>query len=82
MESILEWSGSILGIAGALLLALNLRISGWGWVLFLASNICWITFAMDRGLHGLLTMQAFFTCTSLIGCWKWLLAPAAQTRLR
>lgn len=76
MESILEWSGSILGILGALLLALNVRISGWGFLLFLGSNVCWIAFAIDRELSGLLFMQLVFTVTSLVGCWKWLLVPA------
>lgn len=78
MESLLEWSGSILGVSGALLLALNLRFSGWGWVMFLVSNICWIAFALERELSGLLFMQSVFMSTSLIGCWKWLLAPATN----
>jgi nicotinamide riboside transporter PnuC len=72
----LEWSGSILGVLGALLLALNIPRSGWGFALFLASNVCWIAFAVERGLSGLLFMQMVFTGTSLVGCWKWLLKPA------
>jgi len=79
-ESFLEWAGSLLGISGALLLALNLRISGWGWALFLVSNFCWIAFALERELMGLLSMQLVFMATSLIGCWKWLLSPAATSR--
>jgi nicotinamide riboside transporter PnuC len=75
---VLEWAGSILGVLGALILALNSRISGWGFALFLASNICWIAFAVDRGLSGLLFMQLVFTLTSLIGCWKWLLQPTTR----
>jgi len=34
----LQWSGCATGEAGALLLALNNKFSGWGGVLFLISN--------------------------------------------
>lgn len=31
---LLEWTGAALGLAGAGLLALNLRVSGYGWLFF------------------------------------------------
>lgn len=69
----LEWAGSLTGLVGAALLALNTRVSRYGWVLFLASNIFFIAFALASDLNGLLLMQCGFTVTSLIGIarsWK------------
>lgn len=75
MLSLLEWSGAFLGLIGAALLALNTRISGYGFVAFLASNICWISFALLSGTYGLLTMQLGFTVTSALGVYRWLYKP-------
>lgn len=60
------------GLTGATLLALNNTWSGYGFVAFLASNACWIGFALLKGVRGLLFMQIGFTVTSLIGIWRWL----------
>ncbi len=37
----LKWIGTGMGIAGALVIALNLPFSGWGFVLFLVSSVSW-----------------------------------------
>ncbi len=42
----LKWLGTATGIAGATLVALNLPISGWGFVLFLASSVSWTVAAL------------------------------------
>lgn len=65
-----EWSGSLIGLAGAALLALNTRISRWGWVAFLASNVLMLVMAASLGLRGVFLMQAGFTFTSLLGIWR------------
>ena len=69
--TLLEWGGCASGVLGSLLLALNNRYSGYGFVLFLASNLFWAAFALTNGTHGLLTQQAFFTLTSLVGIKQW-----------
>lgn len=66
-----EWLGSLTGIGGATFLALNMPWSGWGFVLFLVSNVFWITFAISRKYMGLLMMQLVFTLTSVIGIYRW-----------
>lgn len=71
-QKIVEWVGSILGLAGAFLLAFNNSISGWGFVAFLLSNLCWIVFAVRQRAWGLLTMQAGFTASSVLGIVRWL----------
>ncbi len=80
MVTLIEWSACVLGVLGALLLALNNRWSGYGFVLFLCSNAGWATFAAMTGSYGLLTSQAVFTGTSLLGIWQWLIRPRIEAR--
>lgn len=70
----LEWSGAVLGLIGSALLAMKTRLSGWGFVAFLLSNLCWIGFALQCEAYGLLAMQSGFTMTSALGIYRWLLA--------
>ena len=44
MIDFLQWAGCLTGVAGASLLALNTKNSGWGFVLFLVSNGFWTAF--------------------------------------
>ena len=72
-SSVVEWGGAVFGIVGAALVAMNNRYSGFGFVAFLASNACLITFGILTSAFGLVTMQIVFTGTSLVGIWRWLL---------
>jgi len=69
---ILEWLGCITGVAGAFLLALNNEWSGWGFVVFLISNVFWITYGIITRTPGLITMQVVFTATSILGIYQWM----------
>lgn len=69
----IEWTGCVLGLLGASLLALNNRHSGWGFVAFLMSNGCWIAFGLMTGAQGLIIMQIGFTATSLLGIRNWMI---------
>lgn len=71
--TILEWAGCVSGVAGAALLATNTRLTPYGWVLFLVSNIFWIGYAVIGDRHGLLVQQCFFTATSLLGIYRWVM---------
>jgi len=59
--------GAAFGIAGALLLALALPGSRWGWVLFLLSNAAWLTFALALRYRRLAIQTCVFSATSLLG---------------
>ncbi|HET9643037.1 MAG TPA: hypothetical protein VFP68_06705 [Burkholderiaceae bacterium] len=67
MLTALEWSGSLLGLLGAYLLATHSRVSRYGWIAFLAANIAMIAFALGIERYGLLVQQAGFMGTSLLG---------------
>lgn len=71
----LEWTGTVLGIAGAVLLALNGRHAKWGWPIWVVSNFCFVVFGLVTGAYGLATMQSAFMATSTLGCWKWIVLP-------
>ena len=49
MFELLGWIGSITGPMGALLLALNIRVSRFGYVLFLVSSLTMTVYAIDGG---------------------------------
>lgn len=72
----LEWSGTITGSVGSLLLAINTIYSGWGFALFLISNGFWIAFGLRKKAPGLVAMQLVFTATSALGVYRWLIGPA------
>jgi hypothetical protein len=67
---LVEWTGSLLALLGSGLLAANVNVSRYGWVLFLVSNAFLIHFAITMGLNGLLTMQIGFTLTSSLGFYR------------
>jgi hypothetical protein len=66
----LEWSGALLGLAGAFLLATHTRFSRYGWVMFLFANIALIGFALGLERYGLFLQQVGFMGTSLLGIYR------------
>lgn len=71
---VLEWSGAVLGLIGAFLLALNVRASRFGWLFYLGSNLCWLAFGFATQAFGLVVMSVGFTITTFIGIYRWLRA--------
>lgn len=66
-----QWMGCIFGMAGSVRLAIPGRAAALGFVAYLVSNAFWISFALMTQAPGLLLMQVFFTCSSLLGLWLW-----------
>lgn len=75
------WS-ALFGVFGTVLLALNGRHAGWGFVAYLASNAGWIVFAWIHAHWALLAQQLAFTGTSLLGIWMWLGKPHIENRTK
>ena len=69
----LKWFGTLAGIAGAVLIALNIPESGWGFVLFLGSSVCWGLAAIMMKESSLGLLQATFTIINVMGVYRWLL---------
>lgn len=70
----LKWLGTTAGIAGAILVALNIPASGWGFALFLVSSVSWGAAGVMMGEASLVTLQAAFTAINILGGYRWLLA--------
>jgi hypothetical protein len=76
-----EWSGSLLGLLGAFLLATHSSVSRYGWIAFLCANVAMIAFASIIGAYGLLLQQIGFLCTSLLGIHRAWLKPRRMRRV-
>lgn len=69
--------GFLFGVSGSvLLMRKDSPSSKWGWPLFLASNFCWIAFAVTTGEVWLLLQTLCFTYTSSVGIKTWIIDPA------
>lgn len=71
--SVIKWVGTATGVLGALILALNIPLSGWGWVLFLVSSLCWTFAGVVMKDMSLAILQFAFVVVDLIGVWRWLI---------
>lgn len=67
MNEILEWTGTICGIAGATLIASNVRLSPWGWWLFLTSSLSLCVYGMLIGAYGIMLLNVCFVGTNCLG---------------
>ncbi len=58
----------------AMMTAANLgaRVTGWGFVVFMVSSICWTAVGIATGQPNLLATNAFLTLVNLVGIWRWL----------
>lgn len=72
--SALKWLGTITGVLGALMLALNIPVSGWGWVLFTISSVSWTVAGLVLRDTSLVVLQGAFVAVDLLGVWRWLIA--------
>jgi len=71
--SALKWVGTITGVLGALMLALNIPLSGWGWTLFLVSSLSWTLAGAVMKDTSLVVLQFAFVVVDMIGVWRWLI---------
>lgn len=67
-----EAGASFFGVLGTLLLATRSKWAGWGFVAFLASNVCWLWFSRGHGFQWMFWQQVAFTASSVLGVWFWL----------
>lgn len=68
-----KWVGTATGIAGALLIALNIGHVGIGFVLFAVSSALWAVAGWVHREMSLVVLQGVFLIIDLVGIWNWLL---------
>lgn len=67
MTIALEWSGALLGLLGAYLIATHGRWARYGWIAFLAANATMGGFALATEARGLLLQQVGFMGSAVLG---------------
>lgn len=75
VETLMQWTGCALGVAGSFILARNDRHSGWGFVAYLGSSAAWLVYGLATDVHALVTQHLVFTVVSGFGVWRWLVLP-------
>lgn len=78
MESfadVVKWFASISGMVAAFAVSLNLgrRVTGWGFVLFVASSIAWFTGAWLTEDWALGTQNGVLFAINLLGVYRYLI---------
>jgi len=71
--STVKWVGTMTGVVGAFILALNIPFSAWGWTLFLFSSLSWTFAAIVMKDMSLAVLQLAFVVVDMIGVWRWLI---------
>ena len=77
---IIEVIGAGFGLLGAALLAWNGAYAHVGWLAFLVSNAAWLAWSWFMGAPWLFAQTVGFTCTSLLGIWRWIVAPVRASQ--
>jgi hypothetical protein len=74
MENIAGWTAPVATMLAAMITAANLgaRVTGWGFVVFLAGSISWVIVAASSGQSNLLLSNLFLTVVNVVGIWRWL----------
>lgn len=75
LVEILKWSASISGVVAALMISLDLgrRVTGWGFALFVASSVCWISGAFLSDDEPLWTQNLVLFCINVFGVYRYLI---------
>ncbi len=67
-----KWIGTVTGVAGALLVAANIGMVGWGFVLWAISSTLWAVAGWALREPSLVVLQAVFLLIDLVGIWRWM----------
>lgn len=70
--SVMKWIGTATGVAGALIVAMNLGLVAHGFVLFLVSSILWSLVGWMQREASLVVLQGTFTVINVLGIVRWL----------
>ena len=72
-SKIIEWTGSLTGVSAAILLALNIPISGWAYVFYLFSSILLLIWGLRENAHGVAFQNFVFIAINILGIYRWLI---------
>ncbi len=67
-----KWIGTVTGVIGAILIALNLGLEIEGFWLYLISSALWSIVGWLQRDFSLFVLQASFTAINVLGIYRWL----------
>lgn len=75
---VIGWIGSIVGGFGAVLLALNISVSKYAYVLYFISSVLMSIFALATGEMQVFVQNAVFVIVNAVGLIRWRVLPGRQ----
>lgn len=69
----IRWVGTIAGICGGVLIALNIAISKYAFLIFLVSSVSWLIQGYKNKDNALVLLNIVFIIIDLIGIYRWLI---------
>ena len=78
--TVLKWAASISGMVAALMVSFDLgrRVTGWGFVIFVGSSICWVAGAILTRDFALGTQNVVLFGINLFGVYRYLIRKKAD----
>ncbi|WP_430449621.1 hypothetical protein [Rhodophyticola sp.] len=75
MQDMVQWFATLTGIAAAVIVSLNLgrKLTGYGFIVFTASSIAWVCFALQAGETPLAIQNVVLTVINIVGIYRWLI---------
>ena len=71
----LEWSGAMIAVVAAIMLALNITISPWAFVLYLISSVILAVWGWYSGARGIALQNMIFIVINTLAIYRWLIVP-------
>ena len=66
-----KWLGTIAGVVGAMLIALNIGQVGMGFILFTVSSTLWLIAGWMHREMSLVVLQGVFLVIDIVGIYNW-----------
>ena len=66
-----RWTGTVLAIIAAVMVASNTEISKYGYPIFMLSSMFWSYVAIRMNDQALLMLQVVFICVDIFGMYSW-----------
>jgi hypothetical protein len=73
---IMEWSGAMIAVIAAIMLALNIPISPWAFVLYFISSIILALWGWYSGAYAIALQNVIFIGINTLGIYRWLIIGA------
>jgi uncharacterized membrane protein len=69
----MEWSGAMIAVIAAVILALNISISPWAFVLYFISSLILTFWGWYRGAYAIALQNMIFIGINALGIYRWLI---------